>query len=251
MAYISNVVQRTLNLLASQFQGTTQSGDLTNFQKLIKSFSLSSQEIQDVLEQLKSERNIDVAVGVQLDGLGQIIGLERLGGQDDEDYREALKFQIFINRSNGTPEEMIRILKFFTNASKIRFIEYYPASYQMITNGTTFPDIPEDIVNVIQSSSPASVQYVPITATYGVEVPFVFSGDANIELLSVTDPADSTNLVNLETDTTDLLVVNASNFTPNPEGGGFAEYGSPSIDSTGAGQLCEVFYKNGSIPPTP
>jgi len=251
MAYISNIVDRVLALLAGQFQGTTPSGDLTNFQKLIKSFALSAQDVEDVLEELRSQRNLDTAVGVQLDGLGQILGLERNDGESDDDYRERLKFQVFINQGTGTPEEVIAILKFLTDATRVRYIEFYPAAYQMITNGTTFPEPPEELVTAIQMASPAGVQYVPITATYGIDVPFVFGADAEFELLYVTDPADTSQLVNLELDTTDLLYVNASQFSVNPEGGGFAEYGTPDIDTTGAGQLCEVIQYNGSVAQAP
>jgi len=255
MPYISNVVERTLALLASQFQGTDANGDLTKVQKMIKSFALTDQDIQDVLEQLLSQRNIDTAVGVQLDGLGQILGLARASGESDDDYRENLKFQIFINTGSGTPEQVIQILKYLTNAQKIRYLEIYPAAYQMSTDGTTFPDPPEDLISAIQSASPAGIQYVPVTATYGVDVPFVFGVDAEIELLYVTDPADSTNLVNLELDTTELLYVNATRFLQSEEGGGFAEalgtYPNYTIDTTGAGQLAEVIQFNGSVAPTP
>lgn len=251
MPYLNNIVDRTLALLVGQFRGTTPSGDLTNLQKLIKSFALSIQDVEDTLEELRSQRNIDTAVGVQLDGLGQILGLERLDGEDDEDYRERLKFQIFVNQGTGTPEEVIAILTFLTNATRVRYIEYYPAAYQMITNGTTFPDPPEDLVTALQEASPAAVQYVPITATYGVDVPFVFGADSVFEPLVITDPSDPSLFENLELDTGDLLYVNASQFSDNPEGGGFAEYGSPSIDTTGAGQLCEVIMFNGSVAPAP
>lgn len=251
MPYISNIVDRTLVLLASQFQGTTPSGGLTNLQKLVKSFALSIQNIEDTLEKLRSERNLDTAIGVQLDGLGQILGLARNDGESDEDYRERLKFQIFINRGTGTPEEVIAILKFLTDATRIRYIEYYPAAYQMITNGIIFPDPPQELVTAIQQASPAAVQYVPITATFGVNVPFVFGADSVFEALVITDPADPALFENLELDTGDLLYVNASQFSDNPEGGGFAEYGSPDIDITGSGQLSEVIMFNGSAAPAP
>lgn len=260
MPYISNVVDRSLVLLASQFQGTDSQGELTRFQKFIKAFALSIQDLEDANNQLLTERNINTAVGVQLDGLGQILGLARLDGQSDDDYREALKFQIFINEGSGTPEEMIAVLKFLTNANKIRYIEYYPAAFQMSTDGLTFPVPPEDLIPAIQEASPAAVQYCPVTATYGVDVPFVFSPDSEIELLWVTDPSDPTILENLELDTADLLYVNRSKSTTSSEGGGFAEAiwtnepTTPIIfdfDNTGAGQLAEVIYFQGSIPPAP
>jgi hypothetical protein len=251
MPYISNVVDRALAVLASQFSESKANGDLNNFQKFIKAFALSIQELEDTNYQLLNERNIYTAVGVQLDGLGQILGLARADGESDEDYRENLKFQIFINEGTGTPEEVIAVLKFLTNANRVRYNEYYPAAFQMSTDGLTFPDPPEELVEAIQEASPAAVQYTPITATYGVDVPFVFGLDSEIELLWVTDPANPGELENLQLDTTDLLYVNRSVSTTNTEGGGFAEYVSPDIDTTGAGQLAEVIYYNGSVAPAP
>lgn len=249
------MVDRSLALLAGQFQGTDAQGNLTNFQKLLTAFLESAQNVEDVLEQLRSQRNIYDAVGEQLDGIGEILGLPRKDGESDSDYRERLQFQIFINSGTGTPEEVIAILAFLTNGTEIGYIEYYPAAYQMSTNGTTFPDPPEELVDALNQASPAGVQYVPITATYGVEVPFVFGLDSEIELLWVTDPSDPSILTNLQLDTTELLYVNpASTFTSN-QGGGFAEalgsYPNYTIDTTGAGQLAEVIMYNGSVAPAP
>jgi len=114
-----------------------------------------------------------------------------------------------------------------------------------------FPVPPEQLVTAIQSVSPAGVQYTPITATYGVPLPFVFSGDPIVDLLLVApNEADPFDLVNLEIDTGDLLAVQAGRVTNPDFGGGFAEFGTP-IDTTGAGQLAEVIMYNGSQPPTP
>lgn len=258
MPYIPNVVQRSLSLLASQFRGTNEEGNLTNFQKLLKVFLESSQNIQDVINQLKTQRNIFDAVGVQLDGIGEILGLQRESGESDEDYRERLQFQTFINSGTGTPEEVIRVLAFLTNASKVGYIEYYPGAYQMSTDGTTFPDPPEELVTAINRASPAGIQYVPVTASYGVEKPFVFGLDFEEVPLWVTDPNDPEELTNIELDTSEILYVNPANRATSRFGGGFAEAiwtndpTTPIIydfDTTGAGRLAEVIMRNGSQAP--
>lgn len=250
MPYIPNIKERCLSLLASQFKGSL-SGDYSNMEKFIIAMAEPFQTLEDASNQLRTQRNIYVAVGVQLDGIGEILGLVRNDGESDDDYRERLLFQSYINKSNGTPEELIAILKFITNASKVRYIDIYPAAYEMITDGTTFPTPHEELVTSLANAGPAGVQYPPIIATYGVEVPFVFGGDFELFPLVVTDPSDPTILTNLELDTGDLLYVNPSQSTTNAEGGGFAEYGSVSIDTTGAGQFCEVLQFNGSVAPAP
>ena len=121
----------------------------------------------------------------------------------------------------------------------------------MDMDGVTFSVPPEQLVSAIQSVSPAAVQYTPITATYGVPLPFVFSGDPIIELLNVSPfEADPFDFRNLQVQTTDLLAVNAGNVVNPTFGGCFAEFGTP-IDTTGAGQLAEVIMFDGSTPPPP
>ena len=130
-------------------------------------FCHSIQEIDDVDQTLKFDRSIETSVGVQLDGLGQILGLARLPDEGDEDYREKLKFQIFINKSNGTPEEVIAVLKFLTKATKIRYHEYYPAAFQMDTDGVTF-SVPPRAAGLSDSiSEPRSSSIHPDSATLG------------------------------------------------------------------------------------
>lgn len=251
MALIPNHVQRAIALLAGQFQQSLLDGEYSRFQRLIQAFVTQFQEIDDVNQTLKFDRSIETSVGVQLDGLGQILGLSRLPDESDDDYREKLKFQIFINKSNGTPEEVIAVLKFLTKATKIRYHEYYPAAFQIDTDGVTFSVPPQQLVSAIQSVSPAAVQYTPITATYGAPLPFVFSGDPIIELLDVA-PFESSpfELRNLQVQVVDLLAVNAGNVVNPTFGGCFAEFGTP-IDTTGAGQMAEVIMFNGSTPPPP
>ena len=250
MTLINNHVQRAIALLAGQFQQSLLDGEYSRFQRLIQALVTQFQEIDNVNQELKFNRSIDTSEGVQLDGLGQILGLARLPDESDDAYREKLKFQIFINKSNGTPEEVIAILKFLTKASKVRYHEYYPAAFQMDTDGMTFSIPPEELVSAIQSVSPAAIQYTPITATYGVPLPFVFSQDPIIDLLDVS-PFESNpfDFRNLQVEVTDLLAVNAGDVINPAFGGCFAEFGVP-LDITAAGQMAEVIMFNGSAPPS-
>lgn len=250
MVRIPNHYERANALLAAQFRDTLPDQDKNNFQKLLKALIDSMQEIDDQNQELIFLRFLDTAQGVQLDGLGEIVGIAREPGQSDESYREDIKFQIQINRSNGTPEEMISILKYLTDAQKIWYYDIFPAYYQMATDGLTYPDRWTDLVTALQKSGPAAVNYVPIAALVawnGTElfrtVPFTFSGDPVEELLWVApDPNDPTDLHNLEVDTGELIEVNAGN-TSNPDfGGWFAEVDALNnlLPNPNAGQLAEL-----------
>ncbi len=264
MVDIPNYFERAIALLASQFQIRNPDGSLTNMQKVIASLMTQAQALNMQEQLLQTMRYLNTAQGVQLDGLGQIVGLARIAGQSDASYREALQFQIFINQSHGTPEEVIQILAFLTQATRVFYNEVYPAAYQMATNGLNFPEYiagvssPADLDLLIQAASPAGVRFIGITAIYN-SVPFSFSSDPVTEQLFVSpDPNDPTTLHPFQVDPgsglVDFYIQRGEIVNPN-FGGGFAEaigvFPTYFIDTTGAGQLAEAIMINGNIPPAP
>jgi hypothetical protein len=253
MKDIINFYERTVTLLASQFQGSAAGGGKTNFQKMLAALVAPCYDINTVELQLYQERWLATAVGVQLDRLGEIIGLARLPDQSDADYREALYFQVQINQSTGTPEEAIFALKFLTKATKVQYLEPYPAFYQMFTDGlpANFTIPPQDVVVAISNMSPAGVQYVPITWHYNEALVFGFSSDPIVEDFYVAPDPDDLSAVNpfhVSTDGIDDLqfAINRGQTEDNPEVGGFGE---DDFEVSGAGELAEVLILNGDVAP--
>lgn len=248
MVLITNVFERALALLASQFRDQKLNGELTNLQKLIKILSVPAQELQYLNEQLLTERWLNIAVGVQLDELGIILGLPRNPGESDNDYRERLQFQIFINISNGTPEDVIRALAFLTKSTHIDYIERSPAFFQMGTDGLTFPEPPNELNDAIFAMSPAGVNYAPIIATYGAEIPFEFSGDLSSTPFGVSpDISDPSFIAELLIEPqNDILYVSAGDVEDTGPNGGLDELDFPLPT---AGQVSELIQKNGNFPP--
>jgi hypothetical protein len=142
-------------------------------------------EVEDLADQVKSDRWIDTAVGVQLDGAGYIVGESRLGRGDDE-YRNAILFKIFVNTSTATPEDLIKGLKFLTQPDDIQYIEQYPATAILYTNG--YP-IPQNIQSVIQDLSPAAISDVPVMVSFAWKEPFRFGKESAAGELFVNDDA--------------------------------------------------------------
>lgn len=184
--------ERGIALLVSQFQNSE------NIKKIIKVYSKQIQEIQTQLEKLYYERSLNSAVGAQLDGLGQILVLPRLPGEADEAYRQRLRFRGFSLYYSGTPEQMLEALQVLTDAQTVEYYDMFPAAYQLFTDGTNFIDnsvlppnqqVSHNIISkFIHEVSPAGVQYVPVTATYGVPVPFRFAGaEISSELVIYSD----------------------------------------------------------------
>ena len=58
---------------------------------------------------VKEARNIALSTGVQLDGIGEIVG-EKRAGQSDTDYRIGIYTRILINKSSGTVDEILAIM---------------------------------------------------------------------------------------------------------------------------------------------
>lgn len=266
MTIIDNVYARSAALLASQFQESLPNGDKTNFQKLIYSFCTEGQDIQNVLQQLLTERYLSTAFGVQLDGIGQIVGLARIAGQPDDTtgtqtgYRQALEFQIFYNSSNATPEEIIFIAAFITASTHVNYIEYYPAAYQVVVNNVIINGFfgsyqANTIPTLLKNAGPAGVEYPPVTTTMGVPRVFAWSSDVLFEQLYVTQDDDLPGFLvpfNVEFDATSTPFFIQRGETINLViGGGFAEYyvATNHVDTTNAGQLCEVVQLNGNLPP--
>ena len=268
---ITDVFARSSALLASQFQErlpvTMQNPmGLTNFQKLIYCFCTAGQDVQNVLQELLTERYLNVAVGTQLDGIGQIVGLARIPGQPDDTnatqtgYREDLQFKIFYNSSNATPEEIIAIAAYITDSTHVNYIEYYPAAYEVLINGIITNGFFENyaansIPTLLKNAGPAGVAYPPIITTMGVPKPFSFSSDVLLEPLYASTTVELPSpLQPFEVDpgagAEQFYVQRGETFNP-ITGGGFSEWNDSEMinETEGAGQLCEVVQLNGNLPP--
>lgn len=144
------------------------------------------QEIEAVANQLKEQRWIATAVGAQLDGAGYIVGESR-AGRNDADYREAILFRIFVNTSNATPEDMIKALRYITKPDDIQYIEQYPATAMLFTDG---PFVPKNIKSVIQDLAPAAISDLQILTSFSWKAPFRFGREGLPSELFVNGDAD-------------------------------------------------------------
>lgn len=134
-----------------------------------------------VADQLKTQRWISTAVGAQLDGCGYIVGEFRLGRSDDE-YRKWILFKVFVNTSNATPEYLIHGLSFLTSPDDIQYIEQYPATAMLFTDG---PNVQDDIQATMQDLAPAAISTVPIMVSFSRKSPFRFSKAPDDRVLNV------------------------------------------------------------------
>lgn len=129
-----------------------------NINKLVEVFAQEWADIEMVLYQMSIDRWIDTAQGVQLDNVADIVGITR-DSRDDDDLREAVRFQIFTNNSQGDPETVIKAVLEITNATSVDYSETYPAGIQVSTNGIVPTDFEERMKRVIPAG--VSITLVP------------------------------------------------------------------------------------------
>lgn len=103
-------VAEGLNRLLTQFH------DRPNFAGVVSSLAGQIQELETVAWQLLTERTLTAAVGVQLDGLGGIVGEVR-AGRLDLDYRAAIRGRIRRNRAHGRTEDLIHLIRLLMPAA--------------------------------------------------------------------------------------------------------------------------------------
>jgi len=81
---------------------------------------------------------------------------------------------VFVNISKGTPTDLIRGLKFLTEPTDCQYLEAYPATALLFTNGF-FVDY--RIQAAMQDLAPAGISDVPVAVSFR-DKPFRFSKEA-------------------------------------------------------------------------
>lgn len=147
---ISDHIERAKERLLEQYK---------NKPRIAGMFEATIQQIQDLEDAFNalSQETIDTAVGVQLDRLGEIVGLARETGQSDDDYRIDLKAKIVQNLNQGTPEEVIAAAKFFIGASFVWYLEVYPAAVDIMSSTPIDPALVAKIRSKLKGFLPAGV----------------------------------------------------------------------------------------------
>jgi hypothetical protein len=130
---IQQITDYTINLslLLEQYKKSTK------LNGLIDSTCDQADDLESALFELRNLFYLATAEGIQLDIIGSIFGVERMGLNDD-DYRSLIAFFGSFIKS-GEPESIITILKRIYAATFVTYIPSYPAvpaGYYLITDAT-------------------------------------------------------------------------------------------------------------------
>ena len=185
--YYKDVVEDGLNRLLHQWK------DKPYAVGFLQSLLENVQVVEDLYQQLLNERSIYTAIGVQLDVLGLILGIDR-NGRDDEAYRAALLARISFNTGNSTPESMLEVLRLLTNSDVVDIWEHFPASAHLYAE----TGVTNDVALTSYYTSAAGVNTRVMTDQGGGS--FIPSEISYAEFDLVTEALD-----NIEVDTGDLL----------------------------------------------
>lgn len=114
--------------LAEQFK------DKTLLEALICALIQPFQTLEFVFEDLRQLRTLQLSVGAQLDGIGDILGLPRFT-PDDDAYRTALTFQVAVNSSSGEANIILQFAKQLTKSSFATISTLKNANYLLQLDG--------------------------------------------------------------------------------------------------------------------
>jgi len=181
---IDDHVARAKVRLAYRFQKPRILGFVEALVKPIQNF-------ENVAWQVFAERNVDNAVGVQLDQIGEKVGQPRLGYLDDA-YRRLIRARISANKSNGTVNDLIRISNLVIDdpAASIVVTQFFPASVRVFVDGLALDEDTADIlIGFLRKAVAAGVRVTLEYLTAAPSASFGFAGLGGPGFASVLAPS--------------------------------------------------------------
>lgn len=100
-------------------------------------------DYETTLQWVQTAYDIDASTGVQMDELGKQLGQPRLGGpypigESDSDYRVKLRAAVLRNRSRGTADDLVAMIRKLLNGIvvKVQTVDTPPAAFVLVVQVT-------------------------------------------------------------------------------------------------------------------
>lgn len=136
-----------------------------------------AQAIEAAYWQMFVQRNVNTAIGAQLDIIGRVVGQER-AGLDDDAYRRLIRARIAVNRSSGRTNEVLNVaeLVIFDVGVAVELEAQYPAGIVVRAVGTVPSDVAELVISFLRDTVAAGVRVIFEYATVAPAAAFSFAG---------------------------------------------------------------------------
>jgi len=134
------------------------------------------QEVEDTAYQLLTEVwSLDLAVGAQLDIIGELVDEAREGRPDDA-YRASLRVRVLVNDSNGKTEELIHIVSVWDPSAGPVRVELY-GTKSLIVTPEIRPLLPSELVARLREAKESGANIWLVFPVVDLDNSFAFAAD--------------------------------------------------------------------------
>lgn len=164
-------ITTAISRLSHQFRGKSR------IEGLLTALAQQAQELDSAFQSLLVERQIDTAIGSQLDAIGSIVGQPRDGNSDDL-YRRYVRARIMVNRSQGTTEDLIRVtsLVIHDDDALIRIMSQGIAALVVrVEEGSVAADVADVTIDMLREAVSAGVRIILESSTVPASQAFNFA----------------------------------------------------------------------------
>ena len=168
-----NILTEALDRLIFQYK------EKPAFENLISALAKDHISFEESVWRLFSSTSLSQGTGVQLDIIGEILGILRLGRVDSV-YRTRLIAAVIQYTSSGRWEQLIEGFRLLTGARSTQGEEIFPASVSLTAIGATNLSTVDlvEIADVLRKLKAAGIGLK--AALIFTDPPFVFAGDPDI-----------------------------------------------------------------------
>jgi hypothetical protein len=108
--------------------------------KLVSFDNAQFEELDRLIDQASDQYDLDKAKGILLDRLGKLVNESR-EGNDDELYRLLIRLRVLLNTTNGSINDIIKLIKFIFSSETVHIQPNYPAGITILHDGES-PSVP-------------------------------------------------------------------------------------------------------------
>lgn len=157
---------------------------MNDFEKLLVALVSPAQDIENMFQQLLTQRGLQTAVGVQLDQLGALVGCPRAGNADDA-YRRYIGAQILTNQSSGQVNRLLLICRVVINDPNATLVAHRESTATYIirigTDAVTYATAAA-LIGFLRAAKAAGVRLILIFSEYPAAETFTLDSGPGLDI---------------------------------------------------------------------